>query len=336
MNARDSDWQQTLDAIAGRIVPGARATGIARVSGGASQAIWAFDAESADACEPLIMRLAGAWNEADELGALDLDTEAGVVDAVARCGVPVPGVRLRLLPDDGLGAGYVMDRIDGETIPRRILRDAEYASAREVLATQCGDVLARIHAVSTGSLPAAVPRPDIATQIDDQYAEYRAQGMARPVFEYAFRWLRENRPPDPDVPVLLHGDFRNGNFVVGAEGLRAVLDWEVAHVGDPMEDVGWICVNSWRFGNMDQPVGGFGDRESFYAAYRAAGGAPVDRERIHYWEVYGTLRWGVICGSMARAYREGRDRSVERAAIGRRASETAIDLLRLLVPIRSA
>jgi len=129
----------------------------------------------------------------------------------------------------------------------------------------------------------------------------------------------------------VHGDFRHGNFIIDPDGVRAVLDWELAHIGDPMEDLGWICVNSWRFGEIDKPVGGLGSREELFAGYEAAG-RRVDPARVMFWEVVGTLRWGVICCSMMQRFRSGPEHSLERAMIGRRSSETEIDLLRLLAP----
>jgi len=129
----------------------------------------------------------------------------------------------------------------------------------------------------------------------------------------------------------VHGDFRNGNLIIGQDGVRAVLDWELAHFGDPMEDLGWICVNSWRFGEIDKPVGGFGSREELFAGYEAAGGK-IDAASVTFWEVMGTLRWGVMCCGMMQGFRRSPDHSMERAMIGRRASETEIDLLRLLAP----
>ncbi len=128
----------------------------------------------------------------------------------------------------------------------------------------------------------------------------------------------------------MHGDFRNGNLVVGPEGLRAVLDWELAHLGDPVEDLGWCCVRSWRFGVDDLRVGGFGGVDDLLDAYAAAGGDAVDAEHLHYWEVFGTLKWGVICGVQARTHLTGAVRSVELATLGRRIAETEWDLLRLL------
>ena len=133
----------------------------------------------------------------------------------------------------------------------------------------------------------------------------------------------------------MHGDFRHGNLIIGPDGVRAVLDWELAHLGDPMEDLGWICVNSWRFGEIDKPVGGFGSREELFAGYEEAG-RKVDPARVMFWEVMGTLRWGMMCCGMMQRFRIGPDHSMERAMIGRRSSETEIDLLRLLAPTREA
>jgi aminoglycoside phosphotransferase (APT) family kinase protein len=118
-------------------------------------------------------------------------------------------------------------------------------------------------------------------------------------------------------------------MIIGPDGVRAVLDWELAHVGDPMEDLGWICVNSWRFGVSDKPVGGFGQREALWAGYEAAGGAPVNRAHAKWWEVFGAMRWGVMCAGMTASFR-GADPSVERGVIARRTSESEIDLLRLI------
>jgi aminoglycoside phosphotransferase (APT) family kinase protein len=168
-------------------------------------------------------------------------------------------------------------------------------------------------------------------EIAELERDYRSFDWPRPVFELALRWLRHRDPGPSRELTLVHGDFRHGNLIIGPEGLRAVLDWELAHLGDPMEDLGWICVNSWRFGEIDRPVGGFGSREELFAGYEA-GGRRVDADRVTFWEVMGTLRWGVMCCGMMQRFRSGPDHSMERAMIGRRASETEIDLLRLLAP----
>jgi aminoglycoside phosphotransferase (APT) family kinase protein len=128
---------------------------------------------------------------------------------------------------------------------------------------------------------------------------------------------------------VVHGDFRNGNLMIGADGIRAVLDWELAHLGDPMEDLGWLCVKSWRFGQAP-PVGGFGEYDELCASYAAASGRAVDRGTLHWHETLGTLKWGIMCIMQAVTHTSGIVRSVELAAIGRRVCEVEHDLLRCL------
>jgi aminoglycoside phosphotransferase (APT) family kinase protein len=235
-----------------------------------------------------------------------------------------------LTPDDDLGTGFIMQRVEGETIARKILRDDEFAVARPLLARQIGGVLAGLHRLPLDKLPELRSR-DASKEIAEFERDYRSLDWPKPVFELALRWLRDRDPGPAAETTLVHGDFRNGNLIIGADGVRAVLDWELAHLGDPMEDLGWVCVNSWRFGEIDKPVGGFGSREELFAGYESAG-RKVDPSRVKFWEVMGTLRWGIMCGGMMQRFREGPDHSMERAMIGRRASETEIDLLRLLAP----
>jgi aminoglycoside phosphotransferase (APT) family kinase protein len=172
---------------------------------------------------------------------------------------------------------------------------------------------------------------DAQRQVQHLHSQYHAQQTPRPVFELAFRWLREHLPPATAV-VLVHGDYRHGNLIIGERGVHAVLDWELAHVGDPIEDLAWLCIPPWRFGELDKPVGGFGVREELLEAYESASGLSIDRARLEWWDVLGSLRWGVMCADMPKWLRSGRDTSVERALISRRASESELDLLRLLAP----
>jgi aminoglycoside phosphotransferase (APT) family kinase protein len=150
------------------------------------------------------------------------------------------------------------------------------------------------------------------------------------ILELAFQYLRAHLP-EPVEPVLLHGDFRNGNIMFDPEtGVAAVLDWELAHLGDPAEDMGWICTNSWRFGRPDKPVGGFGDYADLLAGYQDAGGQPIPLSRVRFWQMLGSLRWGVMCLTMYLSWANGVEKSVERPMIGRRVSETEADLVVLL------
>jgi aminoglycoside phosphotransferase (APT) family kinase protein len=239
-------------------------------------------------------------------------------------------VRFVLGPDDALGAGFVMDRVEGETVARRILRDDAYAAARPRLAHEVGAQAAAIHAVPTDALP-SLPTLGPAEQVDQYRGVLDTFGEPHPAFELGLRRLARDAPL-VDTPRLVHGDFRNGNLVVGPEGLRAVLDWELAHLGDPVEDLGWLCVKSWRFGVTDRRVGGFGDVDDLRAGYLAAGGDPVDPARLDWWEAFGTLKWGVICEVQAQTHLQGVVRSVELATLGRRIAEMEWDLLELLEP----
>jgi aminoglycoside phosphotransferase (APT) family kinase protein len=300
--------------------------GLRRLSGGASRETWSFDAVVTDgACHELVLRR----DPGEFSGQSDRGVEFALLEAAQDGGVAVPRVWFLLEPGDQLGSGFVMERVAGETIPRRILRDDEYAAARPRLAGQCGEQAARIHAVDLSRLPPLLVQG--ARQQIDQYREYLdGFGEPHPAFELGLRWLADHAPADPPRPVLVHGDFRNGNLVVGPDGVRAVLDWELAHLGDPVEDLGWVCVKSWRFGVTDRRVGGFGTVDDLLASYQAAGGREVDRAELRYWEAMGTLKWGVICEIQAFTHLQGAVRSVELATLGRRVAEMEWDLLELI------
>jgi aminoglycoside phosphotransferase (APT) family kinase protein len=310
--------------------PGASgATGAAKLSGGASQETWSFDIVHPDGHVGAILRRAPQGYGASPSRAAGLEAEAALMQLAYEAGVPSPRVMHVLQPEDGLGDGFIMARVEGETIARKILRDQQFAQARPMLARQLGKVAAGIHGLPASKLP-ALRQMSSTSEITDLEREYRSFDWPRPVFELALRWLRDHDPGPSREVTLVHGDFRHGNLIIGPDGLRAVLDWELAHLGDPMEDLGWVCVNSWRFGEIDRPVGGFGSREELFTGYEEAG-RTADPDRVQFWEVMGTLRWGVMCCGMMQRFRSGPDHSMERAMIGRRSSETEIDLLRLLV-----
>ena len=324
-----------MEALLGRCVASwyAGATGVVdavRLSGGASQETWSFDIVHPGGNIGAILRRAPQGYGAAPARAAGLNAEATLMQLAYDAGVPSPRVLHVLQRADELGTGFVMARVEGETIPRKILRDAEFAQARPKLARQLGGVLAGIHGLDLAKLP-ELRGMTAAKEIAELERDYRSFDWPRPVFELALRWLRDHDPGPSDQITLVHGDFRHGNLIIGPDGVRAVLDWELAHLGDPMEDLGWICVNSWRFGQIDKPVGGFGTREELFAGYEAAG-RRVDPHRVMFWEVMGTLRWGLMCCGMMIRFRRSPEHSLERAMIGRRSSETEIDLLRLLTP----
>ncbi len=328
-----SDFAPALQQSLSAALPGlGLIVKLTRLSGGASQETWAFDAVTAEETIPLILRRTpgGAARIATETStSVPLETEAIAIEASRAAGVRAPRVRYVLQESDGIGQGYVMDRLIGETIARKILRDAAFDAVRPDLARQCGEVLARIHAVDlTPELRQVLPVMDGPTQLRRYRDTYDLYDYPHPVFEMAFKWL-EPRMSGARRQTLVHGDFRHGNLLISPAGVEAALDWELVHIGDPLEDIGWICTNSWRFGVQEKVVGGFGDLPDLLKGYEAAGGGHVSEEEARTWIVYGSLKWGVMCMSMYQGF--VRDRSVERAAIGRRASENEIDLVNLII-----
>jgi aminoglycoside phosphotransferase (APT) family kinase protein len=298
---------------------------LSRIPGGASRETWLAEGD------------AGRWVlRRDPKGSVSLvpmGEEFALVRAAADAGVPVPEP-VAFEPDGGRfgSPGMLMAHVEGTSVAPRVLRKPEYERARRALPAQLAESLARIHAIDPGSLdgvlPAATADP-AASQIDEWERQLDEIGEPLPAVELGLRWLRANAP-EPAEPRLVHGDFRLGNFIIGERGLGAVIDWELAHLGDPAEDIGWLCIRSWRFGNDEMPVAGLGDLDEFAAAYAAAGGEPVDRGRIRYWEAFGNVKWAVICARQASDHLTGVRRSHELASLGRRVCEPEWDLLQLI------
>ena len=297
-----------------------------RLSGGASQETWLLTGSGETA---ILRRAPGGTSNARSSAAIGLPAEAALIQAADARGVPVPEVLKVLEAQGGLGDGFLMRHVAGETIARPILRNDEYETARSVLAKQCGEALAAIHAIPLEGLPDALQVSDGLAQIAQYEEIYHGFDAPRPVFELALQWLKSHAPT-PRATVLVHGDFRLGNLMIDETGLAAVLDWELAHLGDPREDIAWLCVNSWRFGQSQNRVGGFGQLEALLEAYNQNSADEISAAEIDWWEMLGSLKWGIMCMIMYEAFRSGADPSVERAAIGRRVSETEIDLINLL------
>jgi aminoglycoside phosphotransferase (APT) family kinase protein len=290
------------------------------LSGGASSATWKLDAATGAGPRSFIFqRSAASGHGLPRAIQADVQRRAGLL------GVPVAPVIAIAAPSDGLGDAVVTGFVDGEALAPRWLRQPAFETARARLTEQCAAALARLHAASLShwdGLP--LGGGSGAELLANMFAMYRKIGVDVPAYDLAFAWLKP-RMPDRPATVLVHGDFRSGNFLVGPDGLTAVLDWEIPHLSVPAEDLAWLCASAWRFGQWQKPVGGFGERADLIAAYRANGGT-LDAEDLHIWEVYGNLRWGMSCLQLADDHVSGRVPSVERAAIGRRVSEVAADL----------
>lgn len=250
--------------------------------------------------------------------------EAALVMAAHDAGVKAPEVVGVLEPGDGMGTGYVMRRVAGEVSPAKILADPPPS-----LLGDLGRELARIHGVPPERVPGAIPLMDTREALAGLRSRFLSYGGDRPVIALAIRWCEDHLPVAAD-PVLVHGDYRMGNVMVDADGLAAVLDWELAHRGDAHEDLAFGCMSVWRFGRLDKPAFGVGSLEDYFAAYEGAGGVRVDRDRFRFWLVYRTLWWALGCLQMGEAWRSGADRTVERVVIGRRTAEQELDLVRLL------
>jgi aminoglycoside phosphotransferase (APT) family kinase protein len=318
---RDSELTSGLEALLAAHGTKGRVEGLVRLSGGASRETYAFDLVTDDGTRPLILQRV-------RQGSLDtgpgIRGEAALLRLAEDQGVPVPTV---VADDDGTHVGapaLVAERLEGETIARKLLRDDEWAEARSRIVGQAGAALAAVHRIPMADAP---PLRDV-DQLEEQQTLAATLGPPFPAFELALRWLARNRPTGRDHAVV-HGDFRLGNLLIDRAGLRGVLDWEISHLGDPVEDLGWYCVRAWRFGSP-LPAGGMGTREELLAAYAAAGGGVVEPGVLRWWELLGTVRWGLICHVQASAHLGGIVRSMELATIGRRVAENEWDVLGLL------
>ena len=254
--------------------------------------------------------------------------EAKIQKVVKKNGAPVPAIIFEFSEGEEIGEGYVMEAIPGETIPRKILRDKKFASAREKLPFEIGKSLAKIHQTQLDDLK-ALDQVTFSDSLGKLFQVYLSFNQPQPVFDLAFKWLEAQKLTEYG-DVLVHGDFRFGNFIISEENLESIIDWELAHIGNPMEDLGWLCVRSWRFGNVEKRVGGLGDIKDLIAGYESNSDIKIDESQLDIWQLYGSLRWGVICMMQTFAHLSGMVNSVEKAAIGRRVSETEFDLMNMI------
>jgi aminoglycoside phosphotransferase (APT) family kinase protein len=272
-------------------------------------------------------------------GSLDRAQEHDVIRAAVAVGVRTP--EARWLAKDLVRSqshAYFLDWVDGEAIGRRVVGSPKLATARQRLAAQCATELARIHSVTPLTHPSLFPRGSSAAPSTGDAAEDALtflRGMLdtlvepRPALELCLRWLRANPPPKKDV-TLVHGDFRTGNLMVTPDGLAGVLDWEFSHWGAPAEDLAWMCLRDWRFGQLSLAAGGFAPRARLYEEYEHASGRRVDAREVTYWEVMGNVRWAAASLLQGERYMSGGDSDIELVGVARRAIEMEFEALRLL------
>jgi aminoglycoside phosphotransferase (APT) family kinase protein len=299
--------------------PEVRVTGVASV--GANRRTLFLDVIRNDEITKAVAQIAGFV-----LDAADIGKEARLLRAAEKAGVVLP----HILADDADTGTIISEYVEGESIPRRILRLVEaQAGLGSRLTSDCGTALAMIH---------QIPIDDFRDLNDlsnsDRYADEMEQlleslSTPHPTFRLGVRWLRRHKLDTASEPTVIHGDFRLGNFLASDQGISAVLDWELTHLGDPMEDLAWLCLRTWRFGADDLAVGGFGSVEELRSAYEKAGGEWRD-DAFQWWTVARTLWWGLGLARQVQAYMEGASNSIVLAASGRRVVELEYDLLCLM------
>ncbi|HLI79932.1 MAG TPA: phosphotransferase family protein [Candidatus Binataceae bacterium] len=302
-----------------------------QLTGGANKNTYSFEADIGKDRLHLILQIPGKPKE-DEPNPLEgvmprvtAEQDARLMIAAHDSGVIAPKVRAILDASDGLDPGYITEFVAGETLATKILREDQFAKARPLMAAQCGKILAGIHNIDLRKV-SFLGRQDAAQMVSAYRQLVDLNDFRMPAIEYGLRWAAENAPKSARHTVV-HGDFRHGNFIVREDGIHLVLDWEVAHSGDPMEDLGWVCVKTWRFGGR-KPVGGFGAREELFAAYEKASGHSVDPKHVQWWEAWGGVKWAIGC--LRLGMRGVEEVNVERCAIGRRIEEPLWDYFNLI------
>jgi aminoglycoside phosphotransferase (APT) family kinase protein len=238
--------------------------------------------------------------------------------------IPEPVFELEAIDD--LDNGFVVACVEGETLPKTLLTDPNLETARKRFAAQSGEFLARLHAIDPAEVAFLETTPDSIDPLQAQIDRYEGYGHCYPGLEVGIRWLENNRPADAHRK-FIHGEYRNGNVILGPEGIKAVLDWECAHIGCAMEEFGWLCMRSWRYGQLDKPVAGFGPRSELYSAYEANGGETVDEEAVRWWEIFATFRWAVINMMQIDGHMSGVRRSLPFACCGRNIAMVEYDML---------
>ena len=314
--------------LAGKI-PGKELMQLERLSGGANNETWRLTWGGT----PLILRRRPfSADSIDQLEGnilgLSLLDEAAVIQLATSTSVPVPDIHAVFDASHPIGEAFLMGFIPGESIPQKWLVDDTYEVARSQLAFQCGEALGRVHSIDCAQLPSNIGPTTLDKRFAAAQKRLQAFGDISPVMQFGLNWLIDHAPTEAPC-VLLHGDFRTGNLLVDEQGLAGVLDWELTHQGPAEEDLGYLCANVWRFGHLQNPVGGFGGYDDLITGYASTAGWTPELSTIRYWEIFAALSWGLVCQTMGALWHSGNG-DVERAAVARRRSEAELDILLLI------
>jgi aminoglycoside phosphotransferase (APT) family kinase protein len=130
----------------------------------------------------------------------------------------------------------------------------------------------------------------------------------QPLVRAAIRRLRRSPPPPAERASVVHGDYRTGNFLYDDTGnVRAILDWEMCHLGDPLEDLAWALTPLWAWPDATRP-GKLIDRERAMALWKEESGLSIDADALAWWELFACVKGIAIWTSSAREFAEGRSR----------------------------
>jgi len=306
--------------------------GVHPLAGGASRDSWTFNATFSDGTSGRFVLRRDLPTSMTEQ-ALTRAQEFALMRAAYDHGVQVARVRWLCENEDVLASPFfIMTYVEGISVGRKVMTSPDLAAARVALPMQMAQQLARIHTLDAAGLD-FLQRPTdhnpARHAIKDTHAALESIGAVAPALEYALRWC-ERHIPAPDRETFIHGDFRVGNLLVNPTGLAAVIDWEFAHIGDPCEELGYLCMRDWRFGADKFRAAGLSPREPFLQAYEQYARVTVNRDSVTWWEILGNIRWAVICLVQAQRHLSGQDPSIELASLGRRSIEMQAEALRLI------
>ena len=288
-----------------------------RIPGGASRETWMFDVAWIGATGARTGAFVLRKDPPASLVESDRAVEYAFYSAFEKSKVPVP--RMRWLESDPAHLGsafFIMERIvDCDSNTRRIL-EPDYAGSRDCLARQLYEILGAIHTTDWSRTSIvehiAPPSAEVCWKRELGYWEGMIDAneiSPQPVIRGAIRWLKANPPPPAQRVTVVHGDYRVGNFLYTPDGIKGIVDWEMAHLGDPLEDLSWSFMELWEFGN-DGKKGGIITMDEAVRVYEESSGLEVDRAALHWWGVFSSVKAQGIWLTGAKSFQDGRSQEV--------------------------
>lgn len=289
-------------------------TNLSRIPGGASRETWMFDAAWEGPNGPETEAFVLRKDPPASLLETDRETEYAFYSTFWGSKVPVP--RMRWLEPDGSilgGPFFIMDRILNVESNTKAPQSPPYLAVQAELARNMYEILGAIATFDWHGTPAesvaAAPSADGAwkKELDHWEAIIDAQELSpQPIIRAAIRWLKANPPPPAQRVSVVHGDYRVGNFLFRPDGsIHGIVDWEMAHLGDPLEDLAWSLNESWQWARNGRP-GGIVDRPDAIALWEQFSGMKADLVALQWWEVFCHVKCQGIWLTGARSFQEGR------------------------------